>query len=207
MIWDINNEKDPVCRLKCPATVMDASWAEQQLAVASTNLQLWDLRKPWCPAASVVQTGHALEFHKNGLLFAVAAPKDALVYDVRKVQMPVATLSCGEDEVHSVSWAPWNPTVLAASGADGRCRLFDLGRNNREEPFFTHGGHRQAISELAWAQTGRMLATTDDNNELHMWTFAAPCYFGNEAEKLPGRKRSRSPRRKIAKLGNLGKRT
>lgn len=138
----------------------------------------------------------AVSFHPNAdFLFSTASKNSLRLWDMRKLNRPVAELVGHTDTILGVEWAPFSRTVLLSYGIDHTVLIWDLSRldeskvgeesnknivadpqkTSNPELVFKHLGHTAAVRQATWCPFDLhhhewTVASVDDNNTLQLWS-------------------------------------
>lgn len=111
-----------------------------------------------------------------------SADRTIVLWDLRNMYMPLHAMTNGHsDNIDSIAWSPHFETVLASCSSDRRVMIWDtaqIGADQTEEEkaqgppelIFIHGGHTEAVSDVAWSpQLPWVLASVSNDNHLHIF--------------------------------------
>lgn len=156
------------------------------------KLMIWDLRTNKFQHSVVVHENEVnnLSFNPFNEWIVATASSDTTVglFDLRKLSSPLHAFSSHTAEVFQVEWDPNHETILASSADDRRVMIWDLNRIGDEqlegeaedgppELLFSHGGHRERISDFSWNKNAPwVISSVDDDNTIQVWQMAESIY-------------------------------
>jgi histone-binding protein RBBP4 len=141
---------------------------------------------------------HSVDFNKQDefLLATSSSDKTVAIWDLRKLELKLASLEYHKDAVYSVRWAPFSGTLLGSSGSDRRVCLWDLSKIGSEqtaedaedgppELIFIHGGHTSKVSDFSWNMNDQLtIASVAEDNILQIWQMSHALFTSPDLQML-----------------------
>lgn len=144
-----------------------------------------DIRNP----KTTVFNGHtsdilSVEFNYfNEHIFCTgSADTTVKIWDSRKTDSPVYTLTYHSDSINQTRWSPHSKNVLGSCSADRKICIWDLNKIGEEESkidqtpaelVFIHSGHKNNAIDIAWNPVQEMeIASISYDNVLQIWSMA-----------------------------------
>lgn len=203
--WDVNavtkeqRTLDPLTVFRGHNSVVeDVAWHSMHASLFGSvgddkKLLLWDTRQAGRPNFSVdahVMEVNCLAFNpfSEFVLATGSADKTVALWDMRNLKLKLHSFESHTDDVLQIAWSPHHETILASASADRRIHVWDLARIGEEqnpedaedgppELLFTHGGHTNKISDLAWSPNVPMLmCSVAEDNIMQIWQMTASIF-------------------------------
>jgi WD40 repeat protein len=147
------------------------------IAVGGTSVQLWDAGKRTLLATHALAAGvsvNATAFGSDGNI-AIARSDGAVALLNGHTLAPIGTpfpVTSGKNAAQSVAFSA-NGTLLAAGGANGSVRLYDVSDPARPHLIATGQRSGSAVSTVAFAPDGATLATAAADGAVQLWDVSA----------------------------------
>ncbi|TIA91763.1 hypothetical protein E3P99_00916 [Wallemia hederae] len=207
--WDIsnyqtsNNILDPINTYRGhTAAVEDISWhASHENVFASVSddqhLFTWDTRDATQPHQRVKAHDadiNCVAFSPSQPFLCVTGSADKTIglWDLRNLKKRLHSIEGHSEDVLNLEWSPHAETVFASASSDRRVCMWDISRIGEEqtpedaedgppELMFMHGGHTNAITDIAWSKTLPFtLMSSSEDNILQLWSPSSHLYAAEE---------------------------